>query len=248
MDLHRERGGPAEGAPTSARGAGALCGVLATVALLACASAAGAQGTVQQARLQADLTGASGEATVRVEYLLGGVAPGDSVPVSLLDFGLAIPFDLRVGEGAESLSLSRLRGAARGGHARVEGTPDGQGRLVVTYRVPVPTDSSGVVVSHLPVLRADLPFEQARPGLWVAEVRVPPAWRVMEAFPTGLVPSGTAGALVGDLQVVPTVVTLRARPDGAWRPGLLLLLNLLAVGVVVFVTVAGWRHLTSGAA
>lgn len=236
MDLHRERG------------ACVTSGALVTLALLAWAPPAGAQGTVQQARLQADLTGASGEATVRVEYLLGGVAPGDSVPVFLLDFGPAIPFDLRVGEGGESLSLSRLRGAARGGHARVEGTSDGQGRLVVTYRVPLPTDPSGVVVSHLPVLRADLPFEQARPGLWVAEVRVPPGWKVMEAFPTGLVPSGTAGALAGDLQVVPTVVTLRARPDGAWRPGLLLVLNLLAAGVVVVTCVAGWRQLTAKAA
>jgi hypothetical protein len=119
---------------------------------------------------------------------------------------------------------------------------------VVTYRVPLPTDPSGVVVSHLPVLRADLPFERARPGLWVAEVRIPSGWRVMEAFPTGLAPSGTPGELVGGLQVVPTVVTLRVRPDGAWRPGLILLLNLLAAGVVVLVSVAGWRQLTSRAA
>ncbi|MDP2958193.1 MAG: hypothetical protein Q8N53_17330 [Longimicrobiales bacterium] len=236
MDRHRERG------------AWVTSGALVTLALLACASPAGAQGTVRQARLQADLTGASGEAAVRVEYVLGGVAPGDSVPVSLLDFGPAIPFDFRVGEGAESLSLSRLRGAARGGHARVEGTSDGQGRLVVTYRVPLPADRSGVVVSHLPVLRADLPLEGSRPGLWAADVRVPAGWRVTEAFPTGLVPFGTSGEWVGELQVVPTVVTLRARPDGAWRPGLLLLLNLLAAGVVVFTCVAGWRHLTAKAA
>lgn len=218
---------------------------MVTLALVACASPAGAQGTVRQARLQADLTGASGEATVRVEYLLGGVAPGDSVPVSLLDFGPAIPFDFRVGEGAESLSLSRLQGASRGGHARVDRASDGQGRLVVTYRVPLPTDASGVVVTHLPVLRADLPLEGSRPGLWAAEVRVPSGWRVTEAFPTGFVRSGAAGTLAGDLQVVPTVVTLRVRPDGAWRPGLLLLMNVLAAGVVVLTCVAGWRHLTA---
>ena len=221
-------------------------------ALVACALAAGpswafGQATVDSVRLRADLTGAGGEAAVRVEYALSGVAPGDSVAVTLLDFGLAIPLDVRVGEPGESARIPVSLGAARRARLPVQAALDGGARLVVAYTVPLPPDAGrGTAVAHLPVLTVDGAPDAAIPGLFQAEVRVPSGWTVTEAFPTGLAPSGAEGALLAQLPVVPSVVTLRFRTGSGTGVPLPLVLNVFAGACIALVGIAGWRQLAPG--
>jgi hypothetical protein len=66
---------------------------------------------------------------------------------------------------------------------------------------------------------------------------------VAEAFPTGLRPTDTPDVWAVELAVVPAVLSLRARTDGRWRPGLPALLDVAAVLVVVAFSVVGLRHL-----
>jgi hypothetical protein len=216
-------------------------------ALAACASPLAAQARVTSARVQADLTGGRGEAAVRVEYTLSGVAAGDSVAVTLLDFGLAIPLDVRVGRAGETTRIPVALGAARRARIPVETAPDGGARLVVAYTVPLPPDAGrGTAVAHLPVLTVDGAPESSRAGLFQAEVRVPAAWKVTEAFPTGLGPDGPDGALRAQLPVVPSVVTLRFRTGEGRGVPLPLALNVLAGACIALVGIAGWRQLAPG--
>jgi hypothetical protein len=184
---------------------------------------------------------------VRVEYALSGVAAGDSVAVTLLDFGLAIPLDVRVGEPGESARIPVSLGAARRARLPVERTPDGRARLVVAYQVPLPAeDDGGGAVAHLPILTVDGAPDAATPGLFEAEVGVPSGWTVTEAFPTGLAPSGAEGALRAQLPVVPSVVTLRFRTGSDKGVPLPLVLNVFAGACIALVGIAGWRQLAPG--
>ncbi len=105
------------------------------------------------------------------------------------------------------------------------------------------TEEGARVRGHIPVLSVDLPPEAATPGLFRAELRLPPDWRVAEGFPTGLDATGTPGVYAVDLAVVPAVLSFRARSDGRWRPGLPALLDVAAVLLVAAFSVVGWRHL-----
>ena len=205
-----------------------------------------AQGHVHAATLRADLTGA--EARVELTYELRGIGAGGSVDVSLLDFGAAGAGDVRVGPSRIPLTLTRAQGAARGGSVPVEQGADGLGRISFAYAVPLPDGESGALVAHLPVITVDLPPEEARPGLFQAELSVPDGWRVTEGFPTGMARGGGAGSLEAQLQLVPSVVTVRARTDGSRRPGLLFFLDVVATAGLVLFSVAGWRHITARSA
>lgn len=219
---------------------------LAAAALLGLAPAATAQATVHAATFEADLRG--GEARVTVVYELRGVVSGTAVGVSLLDFGPAAAADVRVGPTGAALALPRTRGAARAGTLEVDAGPDGAARVDLSYVVPLPDGGDGSVVAHLPVATLDLQPERARPELFHAELVVPEGWRVTEGFPTAMYPAAGVGRLQASLQVVPSVVTVRARTDGRTRPGLLLLLDLVALSGLVAFSAAGWRHLTARAA
>jgi hypothetical protein len=218
-------------------------------ALVACALGAGlspalGQARVDSVRLRADLTGAGGDAAVRVEYALSGVTVGDSVAVTLLDFGLAIPLDVRVGEPGESARIPVSLGAARRARLPVERAPGGGARLVVAYQVPLPAEDDGRgAVAHLPVLTVDGAPEAATPGLFQAEVRVPTGWTVTEAFPTGLAPAAADRVLRAELPVVPSVVTLRFRTGSDRGVPLPLVLNVFAGACIALVGIAGWRQL-----
>lgn len=200
--------------------------------------------TVHAVSMAADLTTAPGVATVRVDYELNGVHPGDSVPVSVLDFGPAVAEGFRVGGGGVPMALPRRHGAARSGSWPVTAGADGRAVLSVTYRVPgVGGDDHGRIVSHLPVLIVDRAPEEARPGLFHGSVQVPADWNVTEGFPTGLASGGEAGRYDVELSVVPAVVTLRARSDGRGALALPLVLDLVALSVLLVTAVAGWRHM-----
>ena len=180
---------------------------------------------------------------MRVEYRLGGVAAGDSVRVTLLDYGLGVPPEIRIGEAGTAGTLRVAQGAARRARIPVETAPDGGGRVVVGYRVPVPARADVPVVVRVPVLTVDGPAEANRPALFRADLRVPTEWKVVEAFPSGLVAGAGAGVLRAELGVVPSVVTLRVRTDGRRAASLPLALNVLAAACVALVSIAGWRQL-----
>lgn len=196
-----------------------------------------------EARFLADVAGAEGTAAVRVEYGLSGVRAGDSVSVTLLDFGLDIPVDVRVGDGTV-LALPRTQGAARRARLPVRAAVGGGASLVVTYQVPVAGQGDAAPeVARLPVLTVDGPPEAARPGLFRADVRVPPRWSVREAFPASLARTGEPGVYRAELPVVPSVVTLRVGAAGAAGVPLPLVLNVVAGACIALVAVAGWRRL-----
>lgn len=207
------------------------------------AAQATARGSVAAASFEARLSGDAREARVRVRYELEGVTAGAAVPVSLLDFAAAGARDVRLGPEGSAVVIPVLRGAARGGHlASVRGA-DGNAVLEASYTVPVPApDRSGTVRLRLPVLTVDLPPRDAGATRFRARVEVPEGWRAVEGFPTGIT-RVRGGPPSVELPVVPSLVSLRLRPDGSWRPGPDLLLDLLAVAGLLVFAALGWRHL-----
>lgn len=212
------------------------------MALLATVPGAAGQGVVHATTFRADLTGA-GAARVEVVVELRGVAAGARVPVSLLDFRGSAAWDVRVGRDGAPVEIPVTAGAARGASLPVEEGADGEPVVRLTYRVPLPAEDGGGVVAHLPVATVDLAPQEARPGLFQGTVVVPAGWVVTEGFPTGMTAVGEDGRHQVALQVVPSVVTVRARVDGARRPGLPLLLDAVAVGGLLLFFLLGWRHL-----
>jgi hypothetical protein len=222
---------------------------LVTVAVTLPAAAA-AQVTVLSARLTADLTVADGSASVMVEYRLSGAVPGTALPATVLDFGLATVEDLRVGEASEPVPLGDAQGVAHEAELPVEATDRADvSRVVVRYRVPsVVTTEDGRLRGRIPVLTVDRPPAEPGPGLFVARVRLPQAWRVTETFPTGLAEVDGAGTYEVRLSVVPAVVGFRARGDGGRTPGMPVVLDVLAAGIMGLFVLLGWRHLRRVAA
>lgn len=96
---------------------------------------------------------------------------------------------------------------------------------------------------RLPLLVLDLPQSGTTRSTFEATIEVPAEWRVSAAFPSGLAATAP-GVWTGDLQVVPSFVSLRARTDGRWRPGLPWALDFATVLVLAGVGFVGWRHLS----
>lgn len=215
--------------------------VAAVVAL--CAAAPASCQVVRSARVVADFTRGDGSASVEIEYVLERLGDTVSVPVSLLDFGGAAAADIRVGAQETPVDVPVVHGVARGGTLRVDRVA-GDGGVTVRYRVPAGVSrDGGALRGHVPVLTVDLPPDEASPGLFQAELHLPPQWTVSEGFPTALAATGEPGVYHVTLPVVPSVVSFRARSDGQWRPGLSLVLDVLGVSILVVFSLVGWRHL-----
>jgi len=206
------------------------------------------QGSVRSARMVVDLSRVDSEAQVRLEYLLDGVPDGTALGLSSLRFGTARVEDVRSGSGA--VALHALPGVAAAATVTAEaGDASGSARVVLSYRVagPVKQEGAASLRGYLPVLSLNLPPDEARPGLFRAEVILPGSWTLSEAFPTGLAP--TADPTDGtrrwgvELPVVPSVVSFRAHADARWHPGLPLILDLLAGAILLLFAAVGWGHL-----
>jgi hypothetical protein len=173
------------------------------------------------------------------------MAPGGAVDATALEFAGARVEDVRlVGEG-RALTLDRPRPLA--GVVRLPVTTASaptRSEVTTSYAVSGAVAEKGVRVrGHIPVLSVDLPPEAASPGLFHAELRLPPEWTVVEGFPTSLEATGAPGVYAVELAVVPAVLSFRARSDGRWRPGLPALLDVAAVLLIAAFSVVGWRHL-----
>jgi len=215
------------------------CAVLLTAVPLA------AQTTVRSTRLSVDLSAEDGTADVRVEYVLS-LEGSETLRFELLGFGDATSGAFRLGAGPDGtpIPLEPRSGSLRAAELTPALPAAGSAlRLVARYQVANAVERHGADVRvHVPVLRLAVPPEDGVPDLFSAELRLPGGWVVSESFPTGL-RAAADGRHAVQLAVVPSVVSVRARSDGTWRPGLSLVLDLLAGLAVIAVGVRGWRHL-----
>jgi hypothetical protein len=118
-------------------------------------------------------------------------------------------------------------------------------RLAASYVVNNARITRGETVRvHIPVLTVALPPLRDVGDVFHAEVLVPSYWSVTDGFPTAL-RSTADGMYAVDLAVAPSVISVRARTDGAWRPGLPVILDVLAGFILLAFVVIGWRHLHS---
>lgn len=211
-------------------------GALALAGLLWSAASLAAQEVVS-ARLTAEVVEGSAAVDVRIAYELDG-APDGPVRLEALGFGAATAESVEVEGVAGPITLAGESGSMRA--ATVDVRADG--RLLLRYRVPAAVEIDGPLVRvRLPVVVLDLPPATAGASVFEASLEIPPEWSVSGSFPTGL--RLVDEALTGELAVVPSVVSVRGRTDGAWRPGLATTFDALALLVLVGFGVVGWRHL-----
>ena len=219
--------------------------LLLVCAALLVASPGVGQSTVKSVRLFADLSPDDGGAEVRVEYVLA-VEGAAELRFELLGFGEATTeaFWLGPSRTGTPIRLERESGSLWAAEFTLAlAGPDPEFRLVGNYWVAAAVERSGAKLRvHVPVLTLALPPADGVPDLFRAELRLPSSWSVSEGFPTGL-SLGPDGTYSVDLPVAPSVVSLRGRSDGAWRPGLPLVLDLMAGVVLVVFGLRGWRHL-----
>lgn len=239
-----------------ASGRGRRCGgvldrlpVLLALGLSWGPTAASAQDeTIRSVRMSVVLSQADAQVILEVEV---EHADGtETLPASLLDFGGTRLADLALGSAGAPAALRQDRGVSRVGAVTVEPGPTSETRLVLaTYRVRGAVGRRGASLrAHVPVLSVDRPPTAATPGFFRAELRLPPEWSVTEGFPSGLRPMDRPGLYEVDLSVVPAVISFRGRVDGAWRPGVPLLLDILAGVLLLAFSAVGFRHLRAAAA
>jgi hypothetical protein len=212
-----------------------------------------AQSVVRSVEMSADLTAGDGSAAVHVEIVF---VPDDTsgVRLELLGFANAMAEEFRSG-GADGPVIrfagrtgSRAwivieRGALERAGLRPAPLDDTRvWHLIADYVVDnaVVRDASGVR-ARVPVLTVALPPVRASGDVFRARVVVPPDWIVVESFPTGLRETPDSEYDVR-LAVAPSVISLRARSDGAWRPGVPLILDVVAGIILLVFLVFGWRH------
>lgn len=223
-----------------------LAGLLSLLVVAAPLPAAAQAPAVRFARLTADVSAVGTDAEVRIEYT---VAPGgqdaDALRVELLGFGPAAVDSVRVEADGRAIRLAPETGSMRADtFALPPARPDEEEVGVsLTYRVAGAVERSGHDVRvRVPVLVLDLPPAPGGGPVFHGSVRLPDTWSVSGAFPTGLAET-EKGRWEVDLSVVPALVSLRGRSDGAWRPGLPQALDALALVLLLGFGLVGWRHL-----
>lgn len=218
--------------------------LLATAAVAAVPAVAQTRPAVRSATLSADVT-ADGEAAVFVAYELVGLGATREVDVTLLGFdpatatellmadGVALPFRPDGGSRVRATVLLEERAAG-----------DDRASLAFAYRVArAAVLGEGAMRVRIPVATLVMPPATDSGDVFHARVTLPDGWRVVEGFPTGI-SEREPGAHSADLRVVPSLVSMRGRTDGAWRPGLKLVIDLLTSVILVVVLAVGWRRMS----
>lgn len=223
-----------------------LAGLLSLLVVAAPLPAAAQAPVVRSARLMAEVSAGGTDAEVRIEYTVaGGRQDAAPVRVELLGFGPAAVDSVRVEGQGRAIRLAPEAGSMRAGTfslppARTDAEEVG---VSLAYRVAGAVERSGPHVRvRVPVLVLDLPPAPGGGPVFHGSVRLPDTWSVSGAFPTGLA-AGGEGSWEMDLSVVPALVSLRGRSDGAWRPGLPQALDALALVLLLGFGLVGWRHL-----
>ena len=228
--------------PPLARFRRAAVSVVAVLVAVALPGEGRGQGTVHATSLQVRIQDDGAVAAIQLRHAIRGVAPGDTVTLSLLDFPGGVAEEVQADGRAVDFTVTQ--GAARRATVALGALGEGEAGVTLVYAVRLPVGGrGGSRVIHLPLPTVDLPPEAARAGLFKASVEVPEGWKVTEGFPTGL-KTGTDPRVLGvELQVVPSVVTLRARTDGRGGVGLPLVLDAIALAGLALFSLLGWRFL-----
>lgn len=223
-----------------------------------CPRAVSAQPVVRSISMVADLTAGDGTADVQVEMVL--VPDGSAgLRLELLGFGDAVVESFRLLPDGPELHFDASSGSRawtviapadfeRSGITRVAVGEGGAAvRVNARYIVRNAVLHEGAAIhARVPVLTPALAPARESGDAFHAVVRLPPDWSLTESFPTRAV-RRTDGEYDVTLAVAPAMLGIRARTDGVWRPGVPLVLDILA-GVILLIFVAvGWRHLRAAA-
>lgn len=231
------------------RGAGSIA-VIAVVVLAGPSRAAaqdsgGGGWATRSATLDVRVT-ESGSAEVRLDYVFvareGGAALplSESIPVNFLGFGAATVREVIV--DGSPLVLWPTTGSHRQAAVRPPAAVDGDAvEIALAYTINEAVEVEGNELTLRVPLVTGPPPEEGGDG-FVAAVRVPAGWAMAEGFPSGLRPND-AGVWEVSLPVVPSVVRMRGRSDGARRVGLPLVVDVLTLSLLLAFAFFGWRHL-----
>lgn len=214
-----------------------------------------AQSVVRSVTMSADLTAGDGSAAVSV--VIDFVPDTVDLRIELLGFERATAETFRIGgTGGRQIRFDERSGSRawvvipHGGFESVGLTPGeatAPRRITASYTVRDAVSHDGALVRvRVPVLTVALPPARDAGDVFRAVLRTPPQWSLTESFPTGFV-SSSPGQYDVELAVPPSVVSLRARSDGAWRPGVPLVLDVLAGAILLVFLIVGWRHLHAAA-
>jgi hypothetical protein len=209
------------------------------------------EGSLTEARVTAELTAVEAPIAIVAEFRVERGEGTGEIPFTVIRFGDTeisdmlgtldgAPVPIRFRSGASSQSSGTLSLAGDGTTSgprvvrfeyRVEGAWSGSGDR---YRVTLPL----IVVPWAP--------EEARPETFAADIIVPESLSLYGSFPTGELQPATSGGRSHyrlSLQVVPSVLTLRASVGG---PPLLTVTRVMD-GFVILLLLAfgifGWRYL-----
>jgi hypothetical protein len=238
---------------TAAARPGALAAVLVTAVLPATSVLGGVHTafaqepsgwavTAQSVEVDVGVDAGTGEgsAEVHVRMTLAPTPSDGSLPLSLLGFGDADVGEVRTEDG-RLVVLWPASGGRRA--ASLEPLPaegDGTTEVSFRYRVDGAVEMNGGSARvRIPIVTG--PAAPEGDG-FSATVRLPEEWRFREGFPTGLRSSG-GGVYEVSLPVVPSMLAVRARTDGSWRPGFPLAVDTLTVTLLLAFAGFGWRHL-----
>jgi hypothetical protein len=229
--------------------------------LAAGATSAAAQGVVRAARFTVDV--APSDVSVRAEYELALEGDAGFVEVELLEREGATdievlgpggrPLDLRTASGTRrtgtvDLASAAVDGTAAGGGAAGGSAAGGTASLTFHYDVRGAVRlEGGAFLVRVPALSVSLPPAADAGDVFSATVRVPEGWTVSDGFPSGLRDDGLGGYAT-TLPVVPSMVSVRGRSDGTWRPSVNLLVEILAGAFLLGFALLGLRHLGGGPA
>ncbi len=201
---------------------------------------------VESALLVADMTRGDGGADVTARFTLragDGRGAKEPIQIELLGFGEATARVVSLEDGS-ALVLWPTVGTHRAASVHAPDTEWGEAlTLEFRYRVERATEfEDGTVRVRIPVLNGPSAPTSAEEDGFEARLLLPDGWSPTEAFPTGLkrLPDGDYAV---SLPVVPSMVGFRAGTDGAWRPGVPMLMDLLTISILAAFAAFGWRHL-----
>jgi hypothetical protein len=208
-------------------------------------SAASGQEHLVSARARVDFTEGD-RARVAITYVVQATPESREVPLAGLLFGDVEISSVQVSiAGVESpvpithQPGERLRASIPLGTTALDGGPVS---FVLRYEVSGAAPFAGVRELRVPVLAVMWPPAEALPGIFRAELLLPPGLTVLGSFPSDLRQAEVGGPYVTELPVLPALLSLRVT-DGERRLRVTAILNAAVLVLLGVVLVGGWRYL-----
>ena len=218
------------------------------------ASESSGQEHLVSARARADFTRGD-RVQVAITYVVRVTPESREVPLAGLLFGVDVstvqvsiagtdaPIEVTFSPGG------RMSGSVPLGASAVD---DGPVSFVLRYEVSEgAAATSGPRELRAPILAVMWPPAEAVPGIFSAEVLLPPELTVLGSFPADFREAedvGEAGGrgYVAELPVLPALLSLRVT-EGGGRLGITTLLDVAVLVLLGAVVVGGWRYLRGNA-